>query len=97
MLSVKIYSRYCLIKIQCRSWLYQIFNHFNLQGIANKKIIISNSYECNYNEIIELNLDDDFLRNNMEEDFSVSFNSKEANNKITFTSPYLKGYLSVAY
>ena len=55
------------------------------------------SYECNYNEIIELNLDDDFLRNNMEEDFSLSVNSKEANNKITFTSPYLKGYLSVAY
>lgn len=55
------------------------------------------SYECNYNEIIELNLEDDFLRNNMGEDFSVSFNSKEANNKITFTSPYLKGYLSVAY
>jgi hypothetical protein len=47
--------------------------------------------------LIELNLEDDFLRNNMGEDFSVSFNSKEANNKITFTSPYLKGYLSVAY
>ena len=55
------------------------------------------SYECNYNEIIELSLDDDFLRKNMEEDFSVSFNSNAANNKITFTSAYLKGYLSVAY
>jgi len=55
------------------------------------------SYECNYNEIVELNLDDDFLRNNMGEDFSVSFNSKTANNKTTFSSGYLKGYLSVAY
>ena len=55
------------------------------------------SYECNYMEIMELNLSDDFLRNNMKENFSVSVNSKEANNKITFTSPYLKGYLSVAY
>ena len=36
------------------------------------------SYECDYNEIIELNLSDDFLRNNMEEGFSLSFNSKEA-------------------
>ena len=35
------------------------------------------SYECNYNEIIELNLDDDFLRNNMEEDFSVSLIQKK--------------------
>ena len=55
------------------------------------------SYECNYNEIIELNLNDDLLRNNMGEDFSVSFNSKTANNKTTFSSGYLKGYLSVAY
>ena len=71
----------------------------NLMDIAliSSKASGCNSYECNYNEIIELNLNDDFLRNNMGEDFSVSFNSKEANNKITFTSPYLKGYLSVAY
>ena len=71
----------------------------NLMDIAliSSKASGCTSYECNYNEIIELNLDDDFLRNNMEEDFSVSVNSKEANNKITFTSPYLKGYLSVAY
>ena len=54
------------------------------------------SYECNYNEIIELNLNDDLLRNSMGEDFSVSFNSKTANNKTTFSSGYLKGYLSVA-
>ena len=71
----------------------------NLMDIAliSSKASGCTSYECNYNEIIELNLNDDFLRNNMGEDFSVSFNSKEANNKITFTSPYLKGYLSVAY
>ena len=54
------------------------------------------SYECNYNEIIELNLNDDLLRNSMGEDFSVSFNSKTANNKTTFSSVYLKVYLSVA-
>jgi hypothetical protein len=54
------------------------------------------SYECNYNEIMELHLNDDFLRHNMEEDFSISFNSKKVNNKVTFTSPYLMGYLSIA-
>ena len=71
----------------------------NLMDVAliSSKASGCSSYECNYNEIIELNLDDDFLRNNMETNFSVIFNSKQANNKITFTSSYLKGYLSVAY
>jgi len=54
------------------------------------------SYECDYTETMELNLSDDFLRGNMEEGLSVSFNSKKANNKITFSTYYLKGYLSIA-
>jgi len=51
---------------------------------------------CMYTEIMELNLSDDLLRSNMNDDFSVSFNSKRVNSKITYTSTYLKGYLSVA-
>ena len=51
---------------------------------------------CMYTEIMELNLSDDLLRSKMNNDFSVSFNSKRVNSKITFTSTYLKGYLSVA-
>jgi len=51
---------------------------------------------CDYTEILELNLSDDFLRNNMEEGFSVSFNSKKSTNEITIASDYLKGYLKVA-
>ena len=54
------------------------------------------SYECDYTEKMELNLSDDFLRSNMKDGLSVSFNSKKANNKITFTPFYLKGYLSIA-
>jgi len=54
------------------------------------------SFECDYTEIMELNLSDDFLRSNMKDGLSVSFNSQKANNKITFNSFYLKGYLSVA-
>jgi len=54
------------------------------------------SFKCNYTAIMVLKLSDDLLRSNMNNDFSVSFNSKKINNKITFTSTYLKGYLSVA-
>jgi len=54
------------------------------------------SYECNYTEIMELNLSDDFLRSNMKDGLSMSFNSKKANNKITFSPLYLQGYLSIA-
>jgi len=52
--------------------------------------------DCDYTEIMELNLSDDFLRDNMEEGFSVSFNSKKSSNKITIASDYLKGYLKIA-
>jgi len=58
---------------------------------------------CNYTEVMELNLSDDFLRSNMEKGFSISFNSNmntlgvaKVSNKITIPSDYLKGYLKVA-
>jgi len=54
------------------------------------------SYECDYTEKMELNLSDDFLRSNMKDGLSVSFNSKTADNKITLNPLYLKGYLSIA-
>ena len=55
------------------------------------------SFECDYNEIMELDLSDDFLRENMEKGFSINFNSKSSiSNKITISSSYIKGYLKVA-
>ena len=51
---------------------------------------------CDYTEVMELNLSDDFLRNNMETGFSIDFNSKKGTNKITIPSNYIKGYLKVA-
>ena len=55
---------------------------------------------CDYTEIVELNLSDDFLRGSEEEGFSISFNSTEGFSKtiskITIPSDYLKGYLTVA-
>ena len=51
---------------------------------------------CDYSEIMELNLSDDFLKNNMEDGFTVSFNSKKSTNEITIASDYIKGYLRIA-
>jgi len=51
---------------------------------------------CDYTEVIELNLTDDFLKSSMDDGFSVSFISKKSTNKITIASDYLKGYLKIA-
>jgi hypothetical protein len=51
---------------------------------------------CNYTEIMELNLSDNFLRDNMEDGFSISFNSKKSSNIIIIASDYLRGYLKAA-
>jgi len=51
---------------------------------------------CDYTEVMELNLSDDFLRSNMEKGFSIVFNSKKVTNNITISSNYIKGYLKVA-
>ena len=53
-------------------------------------------FSCDYTEVMELNLSDDFLRSNMEKGFSIGFNSKKVTNKITIPSDYIKGYLKVA-
>jgi hypothetical protein len=73
-------------------------NSENLMEITLISSIASgcSSYECDYTEKMELNLSDDLLRSNMKDGLSMSFNSKKANNKITLTPFYLKGYLSIA-
>jgi len=54
------------------------------------------SSSCDYTEVMELNLSDDFLRSNMETGFSIGFNSRKVTNNITIPSNYIKGYLKVA-
>jgi len=54
------------------------------------------SFDCDYNEIVELDLSDSFLKENIEKGLSIDFNSKASiSNKITIPSSYLKGYLKV--
>ena len=55
------------------------------------------SFDCDYNEIVEFDLSESFLKENMDKTFSIGFNSKALiSDKITIPSSYLKGYLKVA-
>ena len=55
------------------------------------------SFDCDYNEIVEFDLSESFLKENIAKGFSIDFNSKASiSNKITIPSSYLKGYLKVA-
>jgi len=70
-------------------------NQVDIRLISSSAVGCSGS-TCEYTEVLELNLTDDFLRSNMEKGFSIVFNSKKTSNKITIPSYYIKGYLMVA-
>jgi len=54
------------------------------------------STSCSHTEIMQLDVSDDFLKDNMQDGLTMSFNSKKINNKITISSAYIKGYLMIA-
>ncbi len=60
---------------------------------ANAKNCTTES--CDYKEIMELNLSDDFLRNVVEKGLTIRFNAKRKSNKIKVSKAYLMGYLKV--
>jgi hypothetical protein len=70
-------------------------NQVDINLISSSAVGCSGS-SCDYTEVMELNLSDDFLRNNMETGFSIGFNSRKVTNNITISSNYIKGYLTVA-
>ncbi len=70
-------------------------NQVDIALISSSAVGCSGS-SCDYTEVMELNLSDDFLRSNMETGFSTVFNSIKSTNKITIPSDYIKGYLKVA-
>ena len=51
---------------------------------------------CNFEEVMELNLSDDFLRSASDTGFTIRFNAKRKGNKINVSKAYLMGYLKVA-
>jgi len=70
-------------------------NQVDITLISSSAVGCSGS-SCDYTEVMELNLSDDFLRSHMEKGFSIVFNSIKSTNKITIPSDYIKGYLKVA-
>ncbi len=54
------------------------------------------SSSCDYNETVELDLTDDFLRDNIKKGFTMRFNSKKNSTKVKVSKAYLMGYLKVA-
>jgi hypothetical protein len=50
---------------------------------------------CDYKEVMELNLSDDFLRNAADKGFTFRINAKRKSNKIKVSKAYLMGYLTV--
>jgi len=51
---------------------------------------------CDYIELLELNLSDDFLKSVADKGLSFRFNSKRKSNKVKVSKAYLMGYLKVA-
>jgi len=89
------------IKYTSDNWRNYYSASFSKENQVDIALISSNAVSCSgpscdYTEVMELNLSDDFLRSNMETGFSIGFNSKKVTNKITIPSDYIKGYLKVA-
>ena len=53
------------------------------------------SNSCDYKEVFEVNLADEFLRNTIKDGFSMRLISDKKTNSIEIPRAYLMGYLSV--
>ena len=92
---------YLSIKYTSDKWRNYYSASFSDENQVDITLISSSAvgcsgFSCDYTEVMELNLSDDFLRNNVETGFSIDFNSKKGTNKITIPYDYIKGYLKVA-
>jgi len=84
-------ANYCDIWSRCDNE-----NQMDVTLIALKASGCS-SFDCDYNEIVELDLSESFLKENMEQGFSMDFNSKASvSSRVSIPSSYIKGYLKVA-
>ena len=79
----------------CDEWNRCENNKQEINNISSSANNCSTS-SCDYKEVIELNLSDDFLTNAANTGFKIRFNSKWTNNKIIVSKAYLRGYLKVA-
>ena len=54
------------------------------------------AYSCQYEEVVELNLSDEFLNKSINNEIRIRFNAKKKSNLVIISKPYLMGYLKVA-
>ena len=72
------------------------------EGEKQKLIAVSaiasncSTTSCDYNEVMELELNEDFLKNRINEGFTMKLISKKKSHKIKVSVPYLMSYLSFA-
>lgn len=72
------------------------------EGEEKKLIAVSaiasncSTTSCDYNEVMELELSEDFLKNRINEGFTMKLISKKKSHKIKVSIPYLMSYLSFA-
>ena len=50
------------------------------------------SSNCEYKEIVELDLSDDFLRDHVTKGFTFRFNANKSSSKVKVSKAYLAGY-----
>ena len=79
----------------CDKWNRCNNNSQEIKVISSVATNCSKS-SCDFKEVMELNLTDDFLKNLANEGFKIRFNTKMKGNKIAVSKAYLMGYLQVA-
>ena len=79
----------------CDEWNRCNNNLVKINFISSSATNCSTS-NCDFKEIMELNLSDDFLRSEDNTGFTIRFNAKRTGNKISVSKAYLMGYLKVA-
>lgn len=79
----------------CDKWSRCDDNSIEINNISTNASNCSSS-SCDYKEIVEINLSDEFLRNYIKKGFTIRINSKKNSNKVIISRAYLMGYLQVA-
>ena len=67
-------------------------NSLELNAISSDASNCS-SYDCNYREIVEIKLSNDFLKDSSNRDSAISLISRNKTHKIMLSKAYLMGYL----
>ena len=78
----------------CDEWNRCNMNEQDINVISSSATNCTTS-SCDFKEVVELNLSNDFLRNAYDKGFTIRFNSKRKSNKIKVPKAYLMGYLKV--